>query len=76
MKLNVKAADLKRKLFGLINEVKDLALAAHNVPGVDAAVDAREQLDDVACKLASVYEDLPALFVDAYCDTEEYAIEV
>ena len=64
-KLNVKAAELRSKLFELVNEFKDLQLAFHALPG-EAAEEAAGQVDAVACELAGIHDRLPPVFVEAY----------
>ena len=74
--LNDRAANLKSKLWSLVNEFKDLQTAATVVGQHDAASD----LDSAACKLASVYVGLSQsdLFIDAHRDPKDqsYAVEV
>jgi len=62
MKLNVKAANLRTELFELVGKFKALTAAAWATGDVDTSI----ELDAVACSLADTYEELPAIFVDAY----------
>jgi hypothetical protein len=76
---NEKAFELRRRLFVLTNEFKDLAARLH-VSGDerDCVLEARSQVDGVACQLARIHQGLPDLFVDATRDNEnqEYRIGI
>ena len=67
MKVNIKAAELRTKLFDLVNAFKDLSIQAHN----ESKWDAYQEIDDAACKLAGIYEKLPDVFTDAYQDAKD-----
>lgn len=67
MKTNVKAWDLKTKLFDLINEFKDLAATCG---AGDNEIEAHGQIDATACQLAEIYQGLPPVFTDAAKDDQ------
>lgn len=73
MNANLKAAELKIKLFKLLTEYKDFALAIHTAKAAnpDSQLEAHGQADQVACKLADVYDRMGHeldLFFDASRD--------
>ena len=72
MKLNLKAADLRRKLFELTNEFKALSLAVHNTEDIEASL----EIDQAACDLARIYESLPDVFIDGYRDAKDQSHRV
>jgi len=70
--INVKAAELRTKLWTMANEFK---LLAQTAGGSD---EAQQQIDEVGCRLADIYENLGDVFIDAHRDAacQEYAIAV
>lgn len=74
MKVNVQAADLRSKLFDLINEFKSLQMRCWSLgkKGREAA----DQIDGVACHLASIHESLPDIFTDAHRDEKDQAFAI
>lgn len=60
-KIHVRAFGLRTKLFDLVNEIKALQMEAHS-SGLDGD---HGELDQAACKLASIYDELPDVFVAA-----------
>jgi hypothetical protein len=59
--IHIRAFELRTKLFNLVNEIKALQLEAHNA-GLD---DDHGDLDQVACKLATIHDELPDAFIAA-----------
>lgn len=67
MKTNIKAFELRSKLFAIVNEFKGLAGAANNAGDYDAG----DQAERVGCQLAEIFENLPDLFIDAARDAKD-----
>lgn len=74
MNLNVKAAEIRGKLFDLVNEIKDLRLAVDKAGLIEESLD----LDSLATALANEYLRLPDLFTDSLRDRQDqtYRVEV
>lgn len=72
MTASVKAANLRRKLFDLLAEFKDLHQAIRGRS--NAAAEAKGMADTAACRVADAYESVSALdlFTDAHRDEPEY----
>lgn len=75
MKINEKTIELRSKLFNLIREFGDLQFAVQGSRAVeiDTKLDAISQLDAARGGLASVYESLGDLFIDAARDVKDQA---
>jgi len=72
MNANIKAAELKTRLFNLIAEYKTLQLAVNVAEAdFDAKLEAGQQIDATAAALANVYENLGDLFHDAARDPKD-----
>lgn len=77
MNANDKAMQLRRKLFDLVNEFKDLNLPTRDGTGeLDSRAEGSSQIDDAACKLATVYESLGPIFTDTARDPKDQQFAV
>lgn len=59
--LHVRTWDARSKLFALVAEIKSLQTMA-------TTEEDRGQLDDAGCKLATIYDELPWIFIAAAAD--------
>ena len=75
---DVEAFELRRKLFNLMNEFKSLQARAwcNQEIDVDVRAEMASQLDKASCELATVYNGLDDLFIDATRDEPKYKLEI
>ena len=66
--IELKAWDLRSKLFALLQEFQDLRSTAWTDLTGDDAIEVAGDLDSVACKLAEINDSLPHTFIAASAD--------